>query len=71
MVVRPCFITTVISLAVMSVSMMGLVVKLLGDRIGSVEVRMGGMETRLDAVLGSVRDIGARLTSLEADPGKR
>jgi len=81
-VTNSVFITTVIALAAMAASGMGLVVKVLGDRIddmgtylggriGGVEGRLGAVETRLNSLEGAVRDVGERLTVLETDLGKR
>lgn len=79
-------ITIVLALAGMTVSIMAIQTKLLGDRIGSVETSLGariggvelgvnrslgGVETRLGAIEGAVRDVGERLTVLETDLGKR
>ena len=82
MVTNSVFITAVISLAAVSISGMTLVVKVLGDRIADVGMRVTGLDarvtgfesrvdTRMNALEGAVRDVGERLTVLEADLGKR
>jgi hypothetical protein len=75
MVTNSVFITTVIALAAMAASSMGLVVKVLGDRIDDLGGQLGGcigaVESRMNSLEGAVRDVGERLTVLETDFGKR
>lgn len=75
MVTNSVFITTVIALAAMAATSMGLVVKVLGDRIndlgGQLGGRIGAVESRMNSLEGAVRDVGERLTVLETDLGKR
>lgn len=67
------FITIVIAIAVMSISMMTLVTKQLGDRVTDLGNRLGAFETRVDrrfdAMEGALTDVAARLTRLEHDLG--
>jgi len=75
MVTNSVFITTVLAVAALAASSMGLVVKVLGDRINDMGAHLGGrlgaVETRLNSLEGAVRDVGERLTVLETDLGKR
>jgi hypothetical protein len=82
MVTNTVLITIVVSLAAVTISAMGLITKLLGDRvtelgtalgsrIGGVESRLGSVDSRLNGIEGAVRDIGERLTVLEIGLGKR
>lgn len=82
MVTNSVFVTTVIAIALIAISGMSLVVKVLGDRIADighvlgeritdVGGRVSAVDTRLSAVEGAVRDVGERLTVLETDLGKR
>jgi hypothetical protein len=82
MVTNAVFITAVISIAVMSVSSMAVVAKVLSDRItdlgntlggriGGVDGRLGSIDSRMNSLEGAVRDVGERLTALEGDLGKR
>lgn len=82
MVTNSVFITAVVSVVILAMSSMTLVVKVLGDRIDSMGVMLGGriddvgarvtnVETRMNALEGAMRDVGERLTVLETDLGKR
>lgn len=70
MVTNSVFITTVVAMVVMAVSGMSLVVKVLGDRIADLGVRVSGIDTRMNAFEGALRDVGERLTGLATDLGK-
>jgi hypothetical protein len=54
------FITVVLGVIAGNVAMMGLVVKVLGDRIGDVAARLDHFETRADAKLDGLADTLAR-----------
>lgn len=65
MVTNATFLTALIAIAAMSVSMMGLVTKLLSDRIGDLAGGVDHLEARIDrrfvAVEGAITDIAKRL----------
>lgn len=64
------YITSVVTIAVVSVFMMGIMVKILGARIDDLSARLSGLEIHMTALESTVRQVSGRLTVLETKPGR-